>query len=88
MAYLKTVLLSKSEEDLIHDQSIECLREVGVRVDSESVLDLLAEKGASIDTKTQIAKMPEKMIHEALEAAPKKITLYGRDSKNNLELPV
>ncbi len=88
MAYLKTVLLSKSEEDLIHDQSLECLKEVGVRVDSESVLDLLAEKGASVDTKKQIAKIPEKVIHEALEAAPKHITLYGRDPKNNLELPV
>jgi len=88
MAYLKTVLLSQSEEDLIHDQSVECLRGVGVRVDSDSVLDLLAEKGASVDTKTQIAKIPEKMINEALKAAPKQITLYGRDPKNNLELPV
>jgi len=88
MAYLKTVLLSQSEEDLIHDQSVECLRDVGVRVDSDSVLDLLAEKGASVDTKTQIAKIPEKMINEALKAAPKQITLYGRDPKNNLELPV
>ena len=88
MAYLKTVLLNKAEEDLIHDQSVECLKEVGVRVDSESVLDLLAEKGAAVDFKSHIAKIPEKMIDAALEAAPKQITLYGRDSKNDLELPV
>jgi len=88
MAYLKTVMLSKSEEDLIHNKSVECLKEVGVRIDSESVLDLLAEKGARVDLQSNIVKIPEKMINEALEAVPKQITLYGRDPKNNLELPV
>lgn len=73
---------------MIHAQSVECLKEVGVRIDSESVLDLLAEKGAQVDLKSNIAKISEKMIHKALEAAPKQITLYGRDPKNNLELPV
>jgi len=88
MAYLKTVMLSNSEEDLIHTKSVECLREVGVKIDSESVLDLLDAKGAQVDVKQNIARISEKMINEALEAAPKQITLYGRDSKNNLDLPV
>jgi len=88
MAYLKTVLLNQAEEDLIHEQSVECLKEVGVRVDSESVLDLLAEKGATIDSQRHIAKIPEKMIDAALEMAPKQITLCGRDPKNDLKLPV
>lgn len=88
MAILKTVLLSKSEEDLIHDQSIECLKEIGVRVDSESVLELLEKKGAAVDYENHNAKIPEKMINEALEAAPKEIILYGREPKNNLKLPV
>jgi trimethylamine---corrinoid protein Co-methyltransferase len=88
MANLKTVLLSKSEEDLIHDQSIECLKETGVRIDSESVLKLLEKKGAAVDYENHNAKIPEKMINEALEAAPKKITLFGRESKNDLKLPV
>ncbi len=88
MAYLKTVILSKSEEDLIHEQSVECLKEVGIRVDSESVLELLAEKGAYENIKNQTAKITEKMIYEALEASPKQMILHGRDPKNNLELPV
>ena len=49
MAHLKSVFLSKSEEDLIHDQSVECLKDVGIRVDSESVLELLEKEGASVD---------------------------------------
>jgi trimethylamine--corrinoid protein Co-methyltransferase len=88
MASPKTLLLNKAEEDLIHAKSVECLREIGVRVDSEPVLELLETRGASVDHEDHIAKITEKMIHEALEAAPKKITLCARDPKNDLELPV
>ena len=58
MAHLKSVLLSKEEEDLIHDKSVECLKDVGIRVDSESVLELLEKKGASVDYKNYMAKIP------------------------------
>ena len=88
MASPKTLLLNRAEEDLIHAKSVECLQEVGVRVDSESVLELLEKRGASVDPENQIAKITEKMINEALEAAPKKILLHGRDPKNDLALPV
>ena len=87
MAYLKTALLSKSEEDLIHDKSIECLRDVGIRVDSESVLELLEKEGASVDYENQLAKIPAKMVNQALETVPKEITLCGRDPKHDLEFP-
>jgi trimethylamine--corrinoid protein Co-methyltransferase len=87
MASPKTLLLNKAEQDLIHDKSVECLREIGVRVDSESVLELLEERGASVDHKNYIAKINEKMINEALEAAPKEIILHGRGERSDLELP-
>jgi len=88
MASPKTLLLNKAEEDLIHDKSVECLKEIGVRVDSEPVLELLEKRGASVFHESHIAKITEKMINEALEAAPKEIILHGRDPKNDLELPV
>jgi trimethylamine--corrinoid protein Co-methyltransferase len=87
MAYLKTVLLSKSEGDLIHDKSIECLQHVGIRVDSESVLELLEKKGASVDYKNYLAKIPVKMVNQALETAPKEFTLCGRNPKHDLKIP-
>jgi trimethylamine--corrinoid protein Co-methyltransferase len=87
MAKLKSVLLSRSEEDLIHDKSIECLRDVGIRVDSESVLELLEREGASVDYENCLAKIPEKMVNRALETAPKEFTLCGRNPEHDLELP-
>jgi len=87
MAYLRTAFLSKSEEDLIHEKSIECLEDVGIRVDSESVLELLEREGASVDHENNLAKIPAKMVDQALETAPKEITLCGRDPKHDLEMP-
>jgi trimethylamine--corrinoid protein Co-methyltransferase len=87
MACLKSVLLSKSEEDLIHDQSVECLQDVGIRVDSESVLKLLEKEGASVDYENYLAKIPVKMVNQALETVPKEFTLCGRDPKHDLKIP-
>jgi len=87
MAHLKSVFLSKSEEDLIHDQSVECLKDVGIRVDSESVLELLEKEGASVNYENYLAKIPEKMVNQALEAAPKEFSLCGRSPEHDLEFP-
>ncbi|MBW2543474.1 MAG: trimethylamine methyltransferase family protein [Deltaproteobacteria bacterium] len=87
MAYLKSTLLSQSEQDLIHDQSVECLQEVGIQVDSESVLELLEKEGASVDYENYRAKLPAKMVDRAIESAPKEFTLCGRDPEHDLELP-
>jgi trimethylamine--corrinoid protein Co-methyltransferase len=87
MACLKSVFLSQSEEDLIHDKSIECLQDVGIRVDSESVLELLEKEGASVDYENYLAKIPVKMVNRALESAPKEFTLCGRNPEHDLEFP-
>lgn len=87
MAHLKATLLSKAEENFIHDRSIECLKEVGIRVDSESVLEMLEKKGASVDYEKNNAKITEKIVNEVLESAPDEVTLYGWDQKNDLPLP-
>jgi trimethylamine--corrinoid protein Co-methyltransferase len=88
MAVMRLRFLDKDEEEVIHDQTIECLETIGVKVRSESVLKMLDEHGAIVDYRTQIAKLPEEMVKEALMAAPKEMTLHGRDPKNNMRIPV
>jgi trimethylamine:corrinoid methyltransferase-like protein len=87
MARAEMTFLNRQEEDLIHEQSIQCLAEIGVGVRSQSVLKLLGEKGASVDYDTMIAAIPEQMVEEALEMAPKEFTLCARDPGHDLKLP-
>ena len=88
MAVARLRFLEKSEEDLIDQQSMECLETIGVKVKSEVVLKILEKAGASVDHKSQIAKIPESMVKEALRTVPKEMTLHARDSKHDMRIPV
>ena len=88
MARAKMITMDQKEEDVIHEMSIKCLNEIGVCIHSETVLEMLEEKGAVVNYDSMIAKMPEKLVNTALQSAPSQFTLYGRDSKHAIALPV
>lgn len=87
MAVLRTTFLERGEENLIHEQSLKSLREIGVRIHSSFVLQMLKDAGADIDAKGEIAKIPEGMVKDALKKAPKRIRYAARDSKRDFEIP-
>ncbi|MDA9761824.1 trimethylamine methyltransferase family protein [Desulfobacterales bacterium] len=88
MARAKMITMDQKEEDLIHEMSIKCLNEIGVCVHSDKVLKMLDENGAVVDYDSMVAKIPETMVNKALETAPSQFTLYGRDSKHDIALPI
>lgn len=79
--------LSKEEEDAVHLESVRILEDIGIKVTSEMVLQMLRGAGATVDQKTQIVKIPESLVKEALKKAPKEFVMAGRDRKNDLKLP-
>ncbi len=87
MAVLRTKFLERGEEELIHEQSLKSLREIGVLIHSESALHLLRDAGADVDFKTEIAKLPESLVTECLKKAPKRIRYASRDGKHDFEIP-
>ncbi|HIH01080.1 TPA: hypothetical protein HA259_03210 [Thermoplasmata archaeon] len=88
MAAAKVVFLSADEQDLIHESSIKTLQEIGVLVRSEPTLKLLDEAGADVDRSTQIVKIPEELVKEALGKVPNSIRLCARDPESDMEIPV
>jgi len=78
----------KDEEELVHEQSLRCLERIGVMVKSQTVLKMLERAGAAIDLKKGVAKLPERMVMDAVKKAPKKIKLGARDPKHEKEIPV
>jgi trimethylamine--corrinoid protein Co-methyltransferase len=72
-------VLSKDELLIIHQSSLEILSKIGISVSSESAIKLLQSAGCSVDFKTNIVKIPEQVLNEAIERAPSSITLYDRD---------
>jgi len=87
MAKARTVFLDQHEMDLIHTQSLKSLQEIGIKVHSRPVLEILEKNGANVDFNTLIAKVPEKMVNQALESVQKEFTLCAREPKHDLKIP-
>jgi len=87
MAEAETVFLNQQEMDLIHAQSVKSLQEIGIKVHSKPVLEILEKNGANVDYNAMVAKIPEKMVNQAFESVQKEFTLCARDSKRDLKVP-
>jgi trimethylamine--corrinoid protein Co-methyltransferase len=87
VAVARLKFLEKNEEDLVHAQSIKSLETIGVKVPSESVMKMLKDAGANVDTRTQIVRIPESMVKDAISKAPKSFTIGSRDGKRDIKLP-
>ena len=70
MAHARTIFLDQNEIDLIHAVGIESLQDMGIKVGSEPVLHMLEKNGASVDYDAMVARIPEKMVNQALESCP------------------
>ncbi len=87
IAVLRTTFLDRSEEDLIHAQSLTSLRDIGVMIHSPSVLHMLDEAGATVDHGKEIARISENLVQDALTKAPKRIRYCARDPHHDFEIP-
>jgi trimethylamine--corrinoid protein Co-methyltransferase len=65
----------------ILDEAFGLLTDPGVRVHNREALTLLAEAGAGVDFQSQIARLPEKIVRQALYAAPSEFDLYNLNGK-------
>ena len=77
---LKWDVLSPSELERIHEATLEIMEDVGIRFPSDKALGILEKNGCEVDRATQVAKLPRKVVMEAVAQAPKEYTLAGRDA--------
>jgi trimethylamine--corrinoid protein Co-methyltransferase len=92
-AFLTINLLDLELIEKVHDASLSILEEMGIMIDSEKVHNILKTKGVEsvlIDRKRGKTfwriKFRKDIIAEALETAPKTITLAGKIPKYDLHL--
>ncbi len=80
-------ILTENDKHQIHAESIRILEEVGAKFLSSKALKILKDNGAKVDTDTQIARIPEEMVQEALKTAPKSFVLGSRIPEKDFQLP-
>ena len=70
----------------IHLATLEVLQKTGLFVEDEEALEIFGGHGAIIDKQRKIAKLPPYLVEDAIRSAPEKITLCGRNPKNDVVL--
>ena len=76
--------LAEGQIRRIHEASLEVLAHTGVQVENEEALALYREGGARIDGRR--VYIPGEMVEEALENAPARVLLAGRDPAQDVVL--
>jgi trimethylamine---corrinoid protein Co-methyltransferase len=78
-------ILSKEQIEKVHNYTLNLLEEVGVCVQSEEALDILGSAGCDVRNMKRV-KIPRRLILEAIEGAPKEITVYNRNGQPAMTL--
>lgn len=77
---------TEAELSEIHRGTLETLRYTGVYVQRAEAREMFAQAGALVDEKTNIVKIPARLVNEAIENAPETIVLRARDPQKDVVL--
>ena len=82
----KLKIFDKNDLYKIHLAILRVLKELGILIQHDGALKLLEEAGADIDYETQIAKIPEYLVEESIQKAPKSVRCAGLNPENDFYL--
>jgi trimethylamine--corrinoid protein Co-methyltransferase len=73
---------TKEEMNRIHDSAMEILRDVGIAFHEPEALDIFKKHGAKVEG--DVVRIDEKMVASALEKAPSRFHLRGRNPERSV----
>lgn len=83
---LRWDVLTPSAVDRVHEAVLAVLAAPGVRFAYRPALDALESAGCVVDHGRETARVPRRTVMEALAAAPRHITLAGRDPAHDVPI--
>ncbi len=84
MAFPRIYLLSKAELERIHSKSLDILQRVGIHFGSERALDILEQAGCQVDRDEQSAKIPARVVEDAMQLPPSEFLLAASDPSKDI----
>ncbi len=70
----------------IHEAALSILERTGVQVEESEALRLFQEAGAMVDSEGPRVRLPRSLVEDAVDWAPSRVVLAGRDPRWDLEL--
>ena len=87
MSVCQISILSVNDIELVHENTLYILEEIGVKVLSRKALDMLEKGGALVDPDIMTAYLPEYMVNDAVKSLPKNIRLCARNPAQDMQTP-
>jgi trimethylamine---corrinoid protein Co-methyltransferase len=87
MLHTFATLLSQNQVERVHQASLEIMEDIGVLVRNQKARQIFSEHGASVDSESQIVKIPASVVERYRAAFPPKFTFYARDPQYDRTLP-
>ncbi len=79
-------MFSEDELEEIHLATLEVLEKTGVFVEDPEAFAIFEKAGAIVDSDKKIVKLHPYLVEEAIQSAPSKLFLAGRNPKNDVIL--
>ena len=76
---------AKKLADLVHQESIEILTDVGFCVPEKTLLTRLMKAGFLVDKDTQMVRVTQELLDTALKTLPKDLQLFNRDAQKKFD---
>lgn len=77
-------LLTQKEIEMIHENTLRIMENIGIIMNYEPARELLAKHGAILDGDK--VKFPKKLVEEAIKLSPSSYVLHGRNEDKNVEI--
>jgi trimethylamine---corrinoid protein Co-methyltransferase len=84
---LKLRLLSTDQVAVMREKCVYLLATLGMRIDHDGALGLLAEAGADVDRDTHVVKFPADLVEAALATVPRELVVKGADPSHDCPIP-
>jgi trimethylamine---corrinoid protein Co-methyltransferase len=78
-------LLSVQEKERIHGRALDVLEKVGIKFNSRQALDILEEAGCPVNRDELSAKIPPRLVEQALQTVPHRVLCAALDPRRDLE---
>jgi len=79
-------LLSTRDKELVHEQTVRVLEEVGIGFNSARAIALLEAAGAPVDHHKLTARIPRALLERCLATAPRRVVMAARDPARDVVL--
>jgi trimethylamine--corrinoid protein Co-methyltransferase len=77
-------VMTDSQVDAIHRATLNVLEKTGIKFESVRALNLLKQRGCTVDFETKITRIPPSLVEECIRMTPSSFTVKAREARNDL----